>query len=97
MAKKKVEIQNLEEALAGVPEAERDMLREEIKALFANGLPEGAKPVFRLAVGEQHCPNCNRELIDAGPKGRAVMLGDEPVQILECEPCDAMFERPAAS
>jgi hypothetical protein len=94
---KKVELVNLEEALAKVPEADRDMLREEIKALFADGMPEGAKPVFRLAAGEKSCPNCGSELVYAGPPGRAVILDGEPMRILECEPCDMVFDMPAPS
>lgn len=102
MTKPKLEIQNLEEALSRVPKEDRDALREQIKALFADGVPEEAKPVIPLLPGTKHCPTCKGELVYAGPKGRAVNLNIsggpiEPVSIYECEPCNAVYMTEAFS
>lgn len=95
--KKKVEVKGIEEALAKLPEGQREDARKAL-AEFAENFDPSDPPgqaVRSLPAGVSTCPNCNGPLtVDSA----GVPLPDGGVvDFMDCATCDCAFAVPAAS
>ena len=102
---KPVKIENLEGALAKIPEADRDALRKDIEKLFADVDPDNppGRPVFHLTGDEVACPACGA-VLKLAHKHTSVIpdlpnLPDagQAVEFSECDTCEQPFMRAAVS
>jgi hypothetical protein len=104
--KKPLEIKNMEEVLAKLPEGKRASARAAILEMFQDYDPENppGKLVLRLSADAVRCPVCGADLVLAYK--HTTRMPDRPemgpdrdqvVEFSECAACEQPFERVAGS
>jgi hypothetical protein len=96
---KKVKIDGMEEALAKLPEEDREATRKEIEEMFADFDPKNppGRRVIPLTGDEVTCPECGSVLRLEG--SHTTILPDgmpragTPIEFVHCAVCDQPFER----